>query len=197
MPRVPSSPGRARNSPHVQRRGSSPSPTTEKSHWSGGVCGVAPAERTGKSGVTYWPGGTRSPGTSSRRRPLKAREMIGGISPPYRWEHTPAQHPVRATIGSARHWHGSAHRLLAAFVSVSVQAIRKLAASLVASCDSDTFLIPLAGAAVERTRHGSRSAASHRGGRLVDDKTELRWVGIGIIARHVEVLSSRRLEADE
>src|ERR687896_2317827 len=130
MSRVTSSLGRARNSSHVQRRGSSTSPTTEKSHWSRGVCGVGPAERTGKSGVTYWPGGTRSLGTSSRRRPPKPRETIGGISPPYRWEHTPAQHPVRATIGSARHWHGSAHRLLAAFVSVSVQAIRKLAASL-------------------------------------------------------------------
>src|SRR5918992_3662805 len=99
MSRVTSSLGRARNSSHVQRRGSSTSPTMEKSHWSSGVCGVGPAERTGKSGVTYWPGGTRSLGTSSRRRPLKPRDRIGGISPPYRWEHTPAQHPVRATIG--------------------------------------------------------------------------------------------------
>src|SRR5918996_6329795 len=153
MSRVTSSLGRARNSSQVQRRGSSTSPTTEKSHWSSGVGGGGPAERTGKSGVTYWPGGTRSPGTSSRRRPLKAREMIGGISPPYRWEQH-LQHPFRATIGSARHWHGSAHRLLAAFVSVSVQASRKLADSLVASCDSDTFRTPLAGAAVERTDTG-------------------------------------------
>src|SRR5918996_690747 len=90
MSRVTSSLGRARNSSHVQRRGSSTSPTTEKSHWSSGVCGVGPAERTGKSGVTYWPGGTRSRGTSSRRRPLKPWEMIGGISPPYRWDNTPA-----------------------------------------------------------------------------------------------------------
>src|SRR5918999_2417803 len=90
MSRVTASLGRARNSSHVQRRGSSPSPTIEKSHWSRGVWGVGPAERTGKSGVTYWPGGTRSLGTSSRRRPLKPRDMIGDISPPYRWEHTPA-----------------------------------------------------------------------------------------------------------
>src|ERR687891_913079 len=98
MSRVTVSLGRARNSSHVQRRGSSTSPTMEKSHWSSGVCGVGPAERTGKSGVTYWPGGTRSLGTSSRRRPLKPRDMIGGISPPYRCELHP-QHPVRATIG--------------------------------------------------------------------------------------------------
>src|ERR687891_2012044 len=118
MSRVTSSLGRARNSSHVQRRGSSTSPTMEKSHWSSGVCGVGPAERTGKSGVTYWPGGTRSPGTSSRRRPLKPRDMIGGISLLLTLGYMHPQHPVRATIGSARHWHGSAHRLLAAFVPV-------------------------------------------------------------------------------
>src|SRR5919106_2942712 len=82
MSRVTSSLGRARNSSHVQRRGSPTSPTMEKPHWSSGVCGVGPAERTGKSVVAYWPGGTRSRGTSSRPRPLKPREMIGGITPP-------------------------------------------------------------------------------------------------------------------
>jgi hypothetical protein len=46
-----------------------------------GVCGVGPADRTGKSLVTYWPGGTRPAGASCRR-PRKPREMIGGICPP-------------------------------------------------------------------------------------------------------------------
>ena len=38
----------------------------EKSHSSGDVCGVGPAERTGKSRVTYWPGGTRARSTVRR-----------------------------------------------------------------------------------------------------------------------------------
>ena len=37
----------------------------------------------GSLSVTYWPGGTRSLGASSRR-PRKPREMMGGISPPSR-----------------------------------------------------------------------------------------------------------------
>src|SRR5215831_4490707 len=81
MSTVTSSLGSARNSSHVQRLGSSTSPVIDKSHWSSGVCGVGPAERTGKSGVRYWPGGTRSVGPSERL-PRKPREMIGGISPP-------------------------------------------------------------------------------------------------------------------
>src|SRR3712207_4965987 len=75
MSRVISSLGSARNSSHVQRRGSSTSPTIEKSHRSSGVCGVGPADRTGKSRVTNWPGGTRSAEAASRR-PRKPREMI-------------------------------------------------------------------------------------------------------------------------
>src|SRR5207244_12560541 len=34
-----------------------------------------PAESTGKSSVTYWPGGTRDGSASSRRRPRKPREI--------------------------------------------------------------------------------------------------------------------------
>src|SRR5205809_1094346 len=75
--------GSARSSSHVHRCSSSTSPTIAKSHWSSGVCGVGPAESTGKSLVTYWPGGTRSGGASSRRRPLKPREMMGGIEAPF------------------------------------------------------------------------------------------------------------------
>jgi hypothetical protein len=73
MSTVTSSLGNARNSSQAQRRGSSTSPTIEKSHCSSGLCGVGPAERTGKFLVTYWPGGTRSLGASSRRPRKPAR----------------------------------------------------------------------------------------------------------------------------
>ena len=43
-------------------------------HSSSGVCGVGPAESTGKSSVTYWPGGTRSRGASLRDRPEATRD---------------------------------------------------------------------------------------------------------------------------
>ena len=42
---------------------------------SSGVRGVGPAESTGKSWVTYWPGGTRAGSAPSRARPRKPREM--------------------------------------------------------------------------------------------------------------------------
>src|SRR5258706_10327144 len=76
MSRVISSLGRARNSSQFHRRGSSKSPTIEKSHSSSDVCGVGPAERTGKSRVTYWPGGTRPVFAYSLRRPRNPRETI-------------------------------------------------------------------------------------------------------------------------
>src|SRR5580692_11647523 len=58
MSTVTSSLGRSRNSAqlHVFCR---PGLQMEKFHPSRGVCGVGPADRTGKSLVTYWPGGTR------------------------------------------------------------------------------------------------------------------------------------------
>src|SRR4029077_10434567 len=74
MSRVISSLGRARNSSQVQPRGWSRSPIVEKSHSRSGVCGVGPAERTGKSRVTYWPGGTRAGSTFAARRPQNPRE---------------------------------------------------------------------------------------------------------------------------
>src|SRR5204863_10027206 len=79
MSRVISSLGRARNSSHVQRHGPSSSPRIEKSHRSSAVCGVGPAESTGKSAVTYWPGGTRAGSTSAARRPRNPRETVGAI----------------------------------------------------------------------------------------------------------------------
>src|SRR5438874_1932524 len=67
--------GRASNSFHVQRFGSSISPSMEKVHWSRLARGVGPADRTGKSFTRYWPGGKRELEAVSRRRPLKPREM--------------------------------------------------------------------------------------------------------------------------
>ena len=49
-------------------------PTIENVHSSSGVCGVGPAERTGKSSVRYWPGGTR---LDRRRRRAGAAEAAG------------------------------------------------------------------------------------------------------------------------
>src|SRR4029077_11890419 len=69
-----SSVGRARHSCHVQPRVSTTSPMIERFQSSSDLCGVGPAERTGKSGVTYWPGGTRPDSASPRRRPWKPRE---------------------------------------------------------------------------------------------------------------------------
>ena len=59
--------GSARNSSQVQLFGSRP-PSIENVHLGSDVRGVGPADRTGKSRVTYWPGGTRSAGTSWRLR---------------------------------------------------------------------------------------------------------------------------------
>src|SRR5262249_13522302 len=94
MSTVTSSAGSARNSSHVQRRGSSTSPLTVKSHRSSAVYGVGPADKTGKSPVTYCPGGTRPAGASSRR-PRKPREMIGGIIPTTLADHPSAPSPPR------------------------------------------------------------------------------------------------------
>src|ERR1700716_276820 len=75
MSLVTVSDGRARNSFHVQRLGSSISPSMEKVHWSNPTRGVGPADNTGKSVTTYCPGGRRELDTLSRRFPLKPREM--------------------------------------------------------------------------------------------------------------------------
>src|SRR5262245_4261312 len=71
--------GSARNSSQDQRRGAATAPRTVKSQAPSGVRGVGPAERTGKSGVTYCPGGTRPGGAPSRRRPTKPRETKDGL----------------------------------------------------------------------------------------------------------------------
>src|SRR6266699_2442704 len=75
MSLVTISDGSAANSLHVQRFGSSISPSIEKVHWSRLTRGVGPADRTGKSFTRYWPGGKRELEAVSRRRTLKPREM--------------------------------------------------------------------------------------------------------------------------
>src|SRR4051794_4757102 len=70
--------GSSRNSSHGQDTGSATAPLIVKLHSSRGVRGVGPADRTGKSLTTYWPGGTRS-GSTCGRRPRKPRE-IGGMT---------------------------------------------------------------------------------------------------------------------
>src|SRR4026207_1433351 len=72
MSTVISSLGRAVSSSHVHDTGSTRAPGGGGGPWrvklpsSSGGCGVGPAERTGKSVVTYWPGGTREGSTAGR-----------------------------------------------------------------------------------------------------------------------------------
>ena len=48
------------------------------------VRGVGPADSTGKSSTTYWPGGTRDVSTSRRGRPRKPRETKAMAQPSQR-----------------------------------------------------------------------------------------------------------------
>src|SRR5713101_4120446 len=76
--------GRASSSCQVQRFGSFTFPSIEKSQRSRGVCGVGPAESTGKPRSRYCPGGSRPATSLFWRRPRKAREMNPSLmsSPP-------------------------------------------------------------------------------------------------------------------
>src|SRR5258707_13833001 len=76
--------GKASSSCQVQRFGSFTFPSIEKSHRSRGVCGVGPAESTGKPRSRYCPGGSRPATSPWWRRPRKAREMNPSLmfSPP-------------------------------------------------------------------------------------------------------------------
>src|ERR1700674_2141026 len=67
--------GSFRNSSQVHRLGSSNSPTIENVHSATGTRGVGPADRTGKSLTTCWPGGTRELLDGSARLPRNPREM--------------------------------------------------------------------------------------------------------------------------
>src|SRR5205085_6648471 len=79
MSSVTVSAGSATNSSHGQDTDCCTWPWIVKLHSSSGVCGVGPADSTGKSSVTYWPGGTREGSATGRRRPKKPRET-GDIS---------------------------------------------------------------------------------------------------------------------
>src|SRR5438270_2480084 len=70
-----SSCGSLRNSSHVHFRGSSISPTMLNDQPARSGLGVGPAESTGKSVTTCWPGGTRELLASSRLLPRNPREM--------------------------------------------------------------------------------------------------------------------------
>src|SRR5436853_6416725 len=67
MSLVTVSEGSAWSSFQVQRFGSSISPSMVKVHSSRLTRGVGPADRTGKSVTTYWPGGTRELEAGSHR----------------------------------------------------------------------------------------------------------------------------------
>src|SRR5438309_11765483 len=73
--------GSALNSSQVHETGSSTAPWIVKLHDSSARCGVGPADNTGKSWVTYWPGGTRAASTDICRRPRKPRDN-GDIGAP-------------------------------------------------------------------------------------------------------------------
>src|SRR6185437_14307518 len=59
--------GSAWNSSHDQRTDVPFEDRMVKSHLASGVRGVGPADRTGKSRVSYWPGGRRPGGAGARR----------------------------------------------------------------------------------------------------------------------------------
>ena len=68
--------GSALSCSHVHDALASTAPSTDSVHVARSGCGVGPADRTGKSSVTYWPGGTRDGSTSGRRRPWNPREKV-------------------------------------------------------------------------------------------------------------------------
>src|ERR1700722_15981 len=87
--------GRTRNSAqlHVLRW---PSRVTEKLQLSRAVCGVGPADRTGKSLVTYWPGGAPPPG-------------LRGVLVP--------------AVESARNWAHAGHRLIPGLAGAGIRPV--------------------------------------------------------------------------
>src|SRR5438445_13179578 len=67
--------GSATNSSQVHRADCPSGLRSVRSHTDRAVRGVGPAESTGKSRVSYWPGGRRAAAPSGCRRPRKPREM--------------------------------------------------------------------------------------------------------------------------
>src|ERR671910_528196 len=74
MSAVMGSRGSTWNSSHVHRAVRPSGLRSVKSHAPGATRGVAPAESTGKSRVSYWPGGSRSAAAADRGRPRNPRE---------------------------------------------------------------------------------------------------------------------------
>src|SRR5262245_14948245 len=72
--------GSAWNSSQVHLPTRDPPSCKARVHLSSGVCGVGPALRTGKSSVTYWPGGTRFSSPLACRRPVKPLVVVIGAS---------------------------------------------------------------------------------------------------------------------
>src|SRR5262249_52028410 len=71
--------GSAWNSSHVQCAAGAPVPRSVKSHTARAVRGVGPADSTGKSRVSYWPGGSRPAVGAGCRRPRNPRETKGSV----------------------------------------------------------------------------------------------------------------------
>src|ERR1700730_3370 len=95
--------GRASNSCQVQRFGSFTCPSIEKSHRSRAVCGVGPAESTGKPRSRYCPGGSRPATSLCWRRRRKAREMKPSLmfSPPALFSHTVSHYTISCAFARA------------------------------------------------------------------------------------------------
>src|SRR6266571_6211240 len=67
--------GKSRNDFQSHRRRTFVPSSITNSHWSSGMCGVGPADKTGKSVVRYCPGGSFT--SPALRRPEKPREIVG------------------------------------------------------------------------------------------------------------------------
>src|ERR687898_458098 len=79
MSAVMGSRGSVWNSSHVHRAVRPPGPRSVKSHAGSETLGVGPAESTGKSRVSYWPGGSRTALEVERGRPRNPRENMDVI----------------------------------------------------------------------------------------------------------------------
>src|ERR1700745_3832970 len=73
--------GKLRNDFQSHRRRPFVPSSITNSHWSSGMCGVGPADKTGKSVVRYCPGGSFA--SAALRRPEKPREIIPIYTSPY------------------------------------------------------------------------------------------------------------------
>src|SRR5438552_16888465 len=73
--------GKSRNDFQSYRRITFVPSSITNSHWSSGMCGVGPADKTGKSVVRYCPGGSLA--SAELRRPKTPREIILIYSSPY------------------------------------------------------------------------------------------------------------------